>query len=89
MSLDGTGCFGSRQVTGMFDRADVDAIAHLARKARAQTIRPEEKSELRALLAKYSPRAHDLAGVDLLPVALFFLGVATLAQGGLAAASAS
>lgn len=89
MSLDGMDSFASRKVTGMFDRSDVDAIERLARKARAQPLRPGEKGELRALLAKYSPRAHDLAGADLLPVALFFLGVATLAEGGLAAASAS
>jgi hypothetical protein len=52
----------------------------LASRADRGIILPEEKSEVRRILAAYSPKVWDLAWDDVVHVAFVFLGMSELAQ---------
>jgi hypothetical protein len=64
----------------MFEKKDVDRITALAVLARTGAIDPEEKGEMRRILAGYSPKVWDLAWDDVLHVAFVFLGISELSQ---------
>lgn len=70
-------------------RTEVDRITHLARRGDRGTITPDEKGEMRQLLARFSPQAQDLAWPDLLEATFVFLGLYTVAEMAQAPADAS
>ena len=73
----------------MLSKADVERIKALAGKGDRGSITPQEKGELRQLLAQFSPQAQDLAWPDLLHASFVFLGLYAVAEIAHVAAEAS
>jgi hypothetical protein len=72
----------------MLDWHDMERLRVLAGRAKACVITPEEKGEMRAIMAKGAPTAWDFAWDDLLHVAFTWLGIYAIAKLGREAASA-
>ncbi|MEK6975200.1 MAG: hypothetical protein AABY18_02525 [Candidatus Thermoplasmatota archaeon] len=71
----------------MLDVLAMERLRQLAGSAGRGTIKPDEKGEVRSILARAAPAAQDLAWPDVLQVAYMFLGVYSI--GRLAAETAA
>lgn len=67
---------------------DMERLGVLAGRARQGMITPDEKGELRAIMAKGTPTAWDFAWDELLRIAFTWLGIYSLAKLGREAAAA-
>jgi hypothetical protein len=72
----------------MLDWKDMERLRVLAGRADRGAITPDEKGEVRQIMAKGTPSAWDFAWDDLLEVAFAWLGVYALAKMGDQAAAA-
>lgn len=73
----------------MLEWTDMERLRLLAGRAKGGVITPEEKAEVRSIMAKGTPAVHEFAWDDLLHIAFTWLGIYTIAKLGHEAAAAS